>query len=142
MYQGLYQHKKAEDFAKRTLEEKIHFSEKEAELEKTRRVNQSHFMTLVTHELKTPLAVIDSIIQTLPIEKIDISPKLAERHARIQTAISELNALINNTLISEHMDFENRPSNCNETNINAIIKDIINRLPTNAKQYLIPTLQQ
>lgn len=139
MYQGLYQNKRAENVAKRKLKEKIHFAEKEAELEKTRRINQSHFMTLVTHELKTPLAVIDSIIQTLPIEQIDISPKLAERHTRIQTAISELNALINNTLISEYMDFDNRSSNCNETNINDIIKNIINHSPANAKQYIINT---
>ncbi|CAG9295879.1 sensor histidine kinase [Celerinatantimonas diazotrophica] len=140
MYQGLYQHKQAEDVTKRKLEEKIHFAEKEVELEKTRRINQSNFMTLITHELKTPLAVIDSIIQTLPIEKIDISPQLAERHSRIQTAISQLNLLIDNTLISEHMDLENTSPNCHETNIYEIIKNIINRLPSDTKKHIINTV--
>ncbi|NVK71896.1 MAG: sensor histidine kinase [Oceanospirillaceae bacterium] len=107
MYQGLYQHKKAEDNRNKNLEIKIKLAHKDTEMEKKLRVDQSNFMMLITHELKTPLTVIDSVLQTLDIEKINISPALADRHSLIKKSLDELNSLINTTLMTEHSESKN-----------------------------------
>ncbi|BCG63938.1 MAG: two-component system, sensor histidine kinase LadS [Methyloprofundus sp.] len=63
---------------------------------------KSMFLNLVAHEIKTPLAVIDSSIQTLETQPSITQNKIStERHARIRQSIAQLNSLLENTLANE-----------------------------------------
>jgi signal transduction histidine kinase len=106
MYQGLYEHKKQVVNEKIEFDHRMSLANKTIELEKQRRIDQSNFMTLVTHELKTPITIIDSVLQTLKIEKIAVSQEISERHDIIRTHLEELNSLINKTLIAEGLEIK------------------------------------
>uniref|UniRef100_A6VSI8 histidine kinase n=1 Tax=Marinomonas sp. (strain MWYL1) TaxID=400668 RepID=A6VSI8_MARMS len=137
MYQGLYQHKKAEDDRNKNLEIKIKLAHKNTEMEKKLRVDQSNFMMLITHELKTPLTVIDSVLQTLDIERINISSALAERHNIIKKSIDELNSLINTTLMTEHSESKNFSPIPEKMDAYQSIHKVITQLSIKEQEYLL-----
>ncbi len=128
MYQAMREQRMAVELSRKDAEIKIKIAQELAESEKKRREEQSRFMRLGTHELKTPLAVIDRAIQTVSLENEDIDPILAERHARIKTSISELNSLINNTLISENSDIASLRPRLSKIDCNTLITQLIERL--------------
>jgi len=85
----------------RILNQKI---EKMVIREKQQRQNQSTFLTMVTHEFRTPLAEIDSAIQMINLSAVDSS--IAQRHHQIQLSVAYLNELLENTLAAERIDNE------------------------------------
>ncbi|WP_421856876.1 7TM diverse intracellular signaling domain-containing protein [Marinomonas sp.] len=104
IYRALYIHHKASEEKRRKSEKDVVVALSLAAAEKKQRIDQSNFMNLVTHELKTPLAVMDSAIQTLSLEKVNIPPVVVERHTRLKHSISELNNLINTVLQAEYAE--------------------------------------
>ncbi len=76
-------------------------SEATAQQEVSKRQQQSHYLALMTHELKTPLAVIDAAIQALDYLQATPEPGVARRHARVRQAVAQLNSLVENALARE-----------------------------------------
>ncbi|UTV99989.1 sensor histidine kinase [Marinomonas rhizomae] len=137
MYQGLYQRKKIEDDRKRESKSKIELANKNTEMEKKLRVDQSNFMMLITHELKTPLTVIDSVLQTLDIEKINISAALAARHNLIKKSLDELNSLINTTLMTEHSESKSFSPIPKNVDVYQSLHNAINQLSIKEQESLL-----
>ena len=71
---------------------------REAHLEQTR------FIAMLSHELKTPLAVIDSAAQSL--ERIDRSnnPEVERRHERIRRGVGRIDQLVEQFLTTDRVD--------------------------------------
>ncbi|MBJ7537324.1 sensor histidine kinase [Marinomonas transparens] len=104
MQQGM--HRQVNQFEAEKLVAEIAASKanKKANEEIQRRHEQSTFMTMVAHEIHTPLAVIDSAIQTIEMSSPTLSPFISERHNRIQNSVSRLSQLLENTLDAESHD--------------------------------------
>ncbi len=66
--------------------------------ERIRRRQQAQFLTTVAHELKTPLAVIDSAVQALGYQQGSEDAGAARRHERIRQAVARLNKLVEKAL--------------------------------------------
>ena len=116
MQQGMYRQVNQFEVEKIAAEIAANEANKKADEEKTRRAEQSTFMTMVAHEIHTPLAVIDSAIQTIGINNPNLAPFISDRHKRIQNSISLLNQLLENTLAAESN--ESRPLQPKVENIN------------------------
>lgn len=91
---------------RRVALERASSAEAEVSCEREARNEQSRFIAMLSHELKTPLAVIDSATQTL--ERIDRSdnPEVALRHERIRRSVSRINRLVEQFLASDRIDAE------------------------------------
>lgn len=87
-----YQAKHAEARQRAYVAESAHRAEVE------RRQRQSQLLSLMSHELKTPLAVIDSAAQVLEYRRDINDRQSAIRHERIRRAVRQLNRLMEHTL--------------------------------------------
>ena len=137
MYQVLHENKKAEDKMKFEFDTQIHLARQTLEIEKQRRQDHANFMALATHELKTPLTVIDSVLQTLGIEEIHIPPAVAKRHKTIQKSVRELNTLINTTLMTEHSEKEHFTLKKESINVYHAVANTLNYLLISDQEYKI-----
>ena len=94
------------EVARRKIAEAMLRQEANAEVEKERwlRGELNRFMSMLGHELKTPLAVIDTTVQSLELQPGAELPALANRHERIRQAISRLDSLVNDVLARDRLD--------------------------------------
>ncbi len=74
--------------------EKSALAERQAELEKAHREEQDKLLAMITHEIRTPIAVIDAATQTL--EALDEAPSAdrEERYERIRRSVNRLSVLL------------------------------------------------
>lgn len=105
MFHGLYVQHLQRLFDKQEAKAKMENAQNEIHREKTLRQNQSRFISMVSHEIKTPLTVIDSSIQMLSLQVDNLDERSSEKIERIHKSIHHLSELINNTLISENIDY-------------------------------------
>jgi len=101
---SIYQRVRAVEQQQREADLRAQVAERLAASEMQRRQEQAMFLNIVAHELKTPLAVIDSAVQTLESQAQDGNPLIASRHDRIRRAVSNLNNLLENALSAERYD--------------------------------------
>jgi ABC-type nitrate/sulfonate/bicarbonate transport system substrate-binding protein len=94
------------ELARRKISEAMRLQAANAEVEKERwlRSELNRFMSMLGHELKTPLAVIDTTVQSLELQPGAELPALASRHERIRQAINRLDSLINDVLARDRLD--------------------------------------
>lgn len=64
---------------------------------------QTEFFSMLSHELKTPLAMIDGSVQSLQILTAS-EPNIDRRHDRIRRAVARINDLLQRFLVSSHLD--------------------------------------
>ena len=62
------------------------------------RLAQGNFLSLMAHEIKTPLAVIDAAVQALTYIQPVADPALTTRYERIRGAVDRLNGLLEHSL--------------------------------------------
>jgi signal transduction histidine kinase len=74
--------------------EKSALAERQASLEKAHREEQDKLLAMITHEIRTPIAVIDAATQTL--EALDEAPSAdrEERYERIRRSVNRLSVLL------------------------------------------------
>ncbi|MGJ7546687.1 sensor histidine kinase [Variovorax sp. LT1R16] len=79
-------------------------------LDVTRRsAEQQHeFVSMVSHEFRTPLAVIDAAAQSLDLSKFGAEPAVKLRTGRIRRSVQRLSMLIENILVADRLHLEQR----------------------------------
>jgi len=89
-------------------EEKVNrkVAKRVALIEKELSEDKANFLSHISHELITPLAVIDSAIQILETQAGLDNEVVNERHRRIRQSVSHLNSVLDNTISVEY--FENK----------------------------------
>jgi signal transduction histidine kinase len=78
------------------------------EVERQAIVQQREFVSMVSHEFRTPLTVIDGAAQSLDISKLGGEPMVKQRTERIRRAVQRLTMLIENILLADRLQPENR----------------------------------
>lgn len=84
--------------------EKSALAERQAALDKTYREDQDRLLAMITHEIRTPIAVIDAATQTL--EALDDIPSAdrEERYDRIHRSVNRLSVLLDLTVAQTRSD--------------------------------------
>jgi signal transduction histidine kinase len=100
-----------------------------AERESKARDEQGRFIAMLSHELKTPLSVIDVAAQTL--ERIDRShdPEVARRHLRIRRSVSRINRLVEQFLANDRLDAEAMSVQYARVDIAELVREVADTSP-------------
>ena len=69
---------------------------------------QTEFFAMLSHELKTPLAMIDGAVQSLQL-LVPVQPEIERRHERIRRAVGRINDLLQKFLVRSHLDRPDPP---------------------------------
>jgi signal transduction histidine kinase len=90
----------------RRSEQRAYRAEFKAEKEHEAYAEQGRFIAMLSHELKTPLAVIDSATQAL--ERINRSedPEIARRHERIRRSVGRIDRMIEQFLSKDQLELQ------------------------------------
>lgn len=73
--------------------------------EKALNEQQKHFLTVASHEFRTPLSIIDSSVQRLLRRKDDMTPDYVESRAnKIRSAVKTMTKLMESTLAAARID--------------------------------------
>jgi len=90
--------------AKTFVEQQALLAAAEANSERLQRADLTGFLAMFGHEVRTPLAVIDSTTQSLELLPGAELPAVAERHQRIRAAVTRLDRLANLALARERIE--------------------------------------
>jgi len=134
LFIGLYQRFQSIKKLQLEIETQIESAERKNSLEKQRNEEKSTFLSLVAHEAKIPIAVINSAIQVLDALPFEHNEITSERHSRIRKSISHLNSLLENTFSAER--YENAPLQPRVTQVllSPFIDQIINKTVIDQKR--------
>lgn len=99
----------------------------DAAQEKHVREQQSRFFAMMSHELKTPLAVIDSAAQVLQ-DITEPTPEATRRHARIREAVRRIDRLMDQAMQPDRLA-EATPLPLQPVDLQSAIEDILPGFP-------------
>lgn len=107
-------------------------------LEKEREYNALHrdFVSMVSHEFRTPVAIIDGAAQRI-IRKAgkDTSEQLQERAAKIRGAVSRIIELIDSTLSLSRLEAGSIELEIEDVDIGALLREVCQRQQEIAEQH-------
>ena len=111
----------------------------EAALESEREMlqEQRQFLSMVSHEFRTPLAVIDSAATNLTAAPPEDQGELDQRAAQITRATRALAHLIDNCITSERVEYGGFAIKLQETNLPAFIEETARSAGIHAKEAVI-----
>lgn len=78
--------------------------ERQSRIEQQARRAQADFVSLLSHEVRTPLAMIDGAVQSLQLMADAHHPEVQQRHSRIRRGVRRINGLLEHFLHSERLD--------------------------------------
>lgn len=82
-------------------------AEREAQAERLHREEQDKLFAMVTHEIRTPLAVIDAATQSLIVLDPEPSVERAKRYERVRRSVDRLSAVLDLSLAQAGLDLGN-----------------------------------
>ncbi|TAN78466.1 MAG: hypothetical protein EPN14_06555 [Gallionella sp.] len=98
-------------------------AESKAQQERRFRLRQNRFLGMLSHELKTPLAVIDSAVQSLEQLADKKHPEIQRRHQRIRKSVARIDALLDQCLAQDRIDGEGLAMHCRSLDIARLARD-------------------
>lgn len=88
-------------------------------------IKQQHeFVSMVSHEFRTPLAVIDAAAQSLDISALGNDPTLKPRTAKIRRSVQRLSMLIENILTADRLQLEQRPLRLEPVDVELLLRGL------------------
>ena len=109
---------------------KLQAHELETALEREKEVNelQRQFVTMASHEFRTPLAIIDSTAQRLKKSSATMTPEdILTRTDKIRSAVSRMTKLMESTLTAARMENGKVSFEPGECNVASLLWDVCER---------------
>ncbi|MDH6590526.1 signal transduction histidine kinase [Variovorax sp. TBS-050B] len=94
------------------------------EVERQAIAQQREFVSMVSHEFRTPLTVIDGAAQSLDLSRLGTEPVLRQRTERIRRAVQRLTMLIENVLLADRLQPENRVLRVEDVDMAALARGL------------------
>lgn len=115
--------------ARRRLEKKASMLAEALEREKKLTALQSEFISMASHEFRTPLAIIDASAQLMQrrISKGEVDPKDSKSIDKIRKAVYRMGQLVNSTLSLTRLETGGMIYNMQCFDISVIINEIVSR---------------
>lgn len=109
--------------------QKIQTATREADFERQLRQSNEMFMAMFSHEVRTPLAVIDASVQALQRQKrtvdVDHGERSALRYGRIRDAVKRISELIQLSDIFKQADCNNESKLVMDYDLIELIREVI-----------------
>ncbi len=84
---------------------------------------QKRFVAMVSHEFRTPLAIISTTIELLMVTTADLDAATQREYGKIQKAVARLTALLDHYLTEDRLDAARRGLNLQNSPALALLKD-------------------
>ena len=94
------------------------------ERERTAREEQSHLTSMIAHEIRTPVAVIDAALQSLRVLDEEPTPERQLRHERIGRAIERMNTLMELALAQDRLEVDTWSQRLSSVDLAALTRDL------------------
>lgn len=115
---------RAIDEERREALQRVALTQRELESERHARQEQGKFLAMLSHELKTPLAMIDGAVQSLAHLLGGAPPDVARRHDRIRRAVRRINGLVEQFLTHDRVDDDRLAPRREAVDLNALVERI------------------
>ncbi|MFZ4479477.1 MAG: sensor histidine kinase [Rhodoferax sp.] len=106
----------------RGMREQALWAQNQMQLERESMRQQTEFFAMLSHELKTPLAMIDGSVQSLQLLTPQ-HPEVELRHDRIRRAVARINDLLQKFLVHSHLDHSNPPLRRHALLLDALVRE-------------------
>lgn len=116
-------------------------------LEETRKMadQQQEFVSMVSHEFRTPLAVIDAAAQSLDLSRFGKEATVQRRTERIRRSVLRLSMLIENILLADRLHLDERSLRLQSLDMHALLQQLcegFNQAATGRLQLAVQPLPQ
>ncbi|WP_371088669.1 7TM-DISM domain-containing protein [Variovorax sp. RCC_210] len=98
------------------------------EVEREAVAQQREFVSMVSHEFRTPLTVIDAAAQSLDISRLGAQPAVKLRTQRIRRAVQRLTMLIENVMLADRLQSGTRPLRLDKVDMAALAHELCESL--------------
>ncbi len=98
-------------------------AQQQAQAEQQKMHQQTEFFAMLSHELKTPLAMIDGSVQSLELLS-EHTPEVVRRYERIRRAVARINDLVHKFLTSSRLDRRNPPLRPRELELDTLVREV------------------
>ncbi len=95
------------------------------ERERQAREEQSHLTSMIAHEIRTPVAVIDAALQSLQVLDEHPTPERLLRHQRIGRAVQRMNTLMELALTQDRLEVSEWTQRLAAVDLAALTKDVL-----------------
>jgi PAS domain S-box-containing protein len=102
---------------------------------------QERFISMVSHEFRTPLATIDGAIQRLASARGEIGEAVRKRYANIQGAVDRLTALLDQYLTQDHLGKAGRGLHLKFASPKILLNDAISSATALSSAYLFSMVE-
>ncbi len=89
---------------------------------------QRQFVAMVSHEFRTPLAIINAAAQSLSVTRSAQEPPVQERVRKIGRAVARLSAMIDNYLTEDKLSMDALPLNAQALDLRTLIEESLQTL--------------
>jgi signal transduction histidine kinase len=97
---------------------------------------QTEFFSMLSHELKTPLAMIDGSVQSLQL-LTPSEPDIDRRYDRIRRAVSRINDLLQRFLVRSHLDNPEPSLQKRQLEFGALVRNTVARFALTPGRFVI-----
>ncbi|BBP44396.1 ABC transporter substrate-binding protein [Thiosulfativibrio zosterae] len=112
---------------------KAQAAEQQLNLEKQHRQAQAKFFAMITHELKTPVSMIDGALQSLSLLTPSVEPEVEKRYDRIRRAANRINDLVQRFLQQDRLEDNQFELNIRPFALKGILDNVVNYYPLQRK---------
>ena len=85
---------------------------------------QTEFFAMLSHEIKTPLAMIDGAVQSLQL-LTPAQPEIERRHERIRRAVGRVNDLLQKFLVRSHLEHPDPPLQKRQLALDWLVRETV-----------------
>ena len=114
--------------------EQVHAAQLDAARQREAHAEQGRFIAMLSHELKTPLAVIDAAAQALARIDRSNNPEVGRRHERIRRAVSRIDRLVAQFLTTDRVDVEGIHVQRGPVDVRKLLAMVVDTSPDGAQR--------
>ncbi|RYX96004.1 MAG: histidine kinase [Comamonadaceae bacterium] len=116
---------KSEVEARKTLQAQLRLS---LDAERQAMSQQEKFVSMVSHEFRAPLAVIDAVAQSLDLSEVSRHPAVIPRVTKIRRSVKRLTRLIDNVLAADRVKLDQKTLRLTNVDLCKLTTDVCNGL--------------
>ena len=94
-------------------------------LERDSREDKSNLISMLAHEIRTPVSVIDASLQSLTVLDENITPERARRHDRIARSLHRLTQLVDLALTRDRLDVGQWVQECGAVDLPSVVRQCV-----------------
>ncbi|MBL0285807.1 MAG: HAMP domain-containing histidine kinase [Zoogloea sp.] len=125
------------EVARKLAEDRALKAEAVGAQERQGREDQQHLLSMIAHEFRTPISVVDASLQSLRLLDQDAPPERTSRHDRISRAVARLNDLLDLVLTRNRSDVSVWTRSISSVNLETVTRDAMDIIGAGAVQRIV-----